>query len=226
MSKLKVQGSNCILSQSLSTVYVIFQKKKKSLETTLTNGYGGVSTSWPEVCSAAKRRRFVRSVKPERLLPQSPRSLRRPRAERADLRRLPLPIAATAAAMWRSSLSFSSARKLLSSSLSSPSSSTNHSFYSVATRPLQSLSGSSSSPSAAAPPSHPNPPVAATSGVGLIGRADGVRGFASSSSAAVAAAAAAAFDVSALASSRARDAVDLARHYGRCYWELSKARLR
>ncbi|XP_030459013.1 protoheme IX farnesyltransferase, mitochondrial [Syzygium oleosum] len=119
--------------------------------------------------------------------------------------------------MWRSSLSFSSARKLLSSSSSSSSSSTHHSFYSVATRPLQSLS-------AAAPPSHPNPPVAATSGVGLIGRADGVRGFASSSPAAVAAAAAA-FDVSALASSRARDAVDLARHYGRCYWELSKARL-
>lgn len=28
------------------------------------------------------------------------------------------------------------------------------------------------------------------------------------------------------ASLRARDVVDLARHYGRCYWELSKARLR
>ena len=37
-------------------------------------------------------------------------------------------------------------------------------------------------------------------------------------------------DPSSLASasvvSRAREAVDLARHYGRCYWELSKARLR
>ncbi|THG01490.1 hypothetical protein TEA_022281 [Camellia sinensis var. sinensis] len=39
---------------------------------------------------------------------------------------------------------------------------------------------------------------------------------------------AAAIDASPLAAasvSRARDVVDLARHYGRCYWELSKARL-
>ncbi|KAI3430131.1 Heme O synthase [Psidium guajava] len=122
--------------------------------------------------------------------------------------------------MWRSSLSFSSTRKLLSSSSSS--SSTHHSFYSIAGRPLQSLSGSSSTSSVAATPSHPNPSVSATSGVGLIGGADGVRGFASSSPAAVTATA---FDVSSLASSRARDVVDLARHYGRCYWELSKARL-
>ncbi|XP_010023752.2 protoheme IX farnesyltransferase, mitochondrial [Eucalyptus grandis] len=132
--------------------------------------------------------------------------------------------------MWRSSLGFSSARRLLSSS-PSPSPSTHHSsFYCVATRrPLQSLSGSPSSPSAAAPPpSHPNSSVPANSGVGFIGGADGVRAFASSSSSpatVTAAAAAAAFDVSSLASLRAREAVDVARHYGRCYWELSKARL-
>ncbi|XP_028095182.1 protoheme IX farnesyltransferase, mitochondrial-like [Camellia sinensis] len=39
---------------------------------------------------------------------------------------------------------------------------------------------------------------------------------------------AAAIDASPLAAesvTRARDVVDLARHYGRCYWELSKARL-
>lgn len=38
--------------------------------------------------------------------------------------------------------------------------------------------------------------------------------------------AAASLDLSSLASLKAKDAVDFARHYGRCYWELSKARLR
>ncbi|OWM68394.1 protoheme IX farnesyltransferase, mitochondrial isoform X2 [Punica granatum] len=118
--------------------------------------------------------------------------------------------------MWRSSIT-SSSKKLFPPSFSS-------SAYPRADeviRPLLSCFQflSTASPSSSIPTSQP--PTSALDplklGLGLGGKSDGVRAFASSS--------ATAFDLSSLTSSKARDAVDLARHYGRCYWELSKARL-
>ncbi|PKI50418.1 hypothetical protein CRG98_029168 [Punica granatum] len=125
--------------------------------------------------------------------------------------------AAAISTMWRSSIT-SSSKKLFPPSFSS-------SAYPRADeviRPLLSCFQflSTASPSSSIPTSQP--PTSALDplklGLGLGGKSDGVRAFASSS--------ATAFDLSSLTSSKARDAVDLARHYGRCYWELSKARLR
>ncbi|KAG7028706.1 Protoheme IX farnesyltransferase, mitochondrial, partial [Cucurbita argyrosperma subsp. argyrosperma] len=126
------------------------------------------------------------------------------------------PLATAAAAMWRNSRSFSS--KLRSSS-SSPNPSTTTSIFTfyrpigVAQPCLRALypytSSLFSSLSLSASSSDPIR-------LGFL-NSHGVRGFSSVA------------DPSSLASSsvvsRAREAVDLSRHYGRCYWELSKARL-
>ncbi|PON87532.1 Tetratricopeptide-like helical domain containing protein [Trema orientale] len=108
--------------------------------------------------------------------------------------------------MWRNSLSFSS--KLVTSSRKvhpSPSSSLSSAAENGVVR---SLSHSLPSPS-------PSPSVEESVKLGFQRSSYGVRE-----------ASGAAVDFSSLAVSKARDASDLARHYGRCYWDLSKARLR
>ncbi|KAF5732816.1 protoheme IX farnesyltransferase mitochondrial [Tripterygium wilfordii] len=115
--------------------------------------------------------------------------------------------------MWRNSLSLSS------SLLQNPNSYVSSSLSKSAINGVvssQLLSHYSSSP-----PSIPSATATSHSdslkvglGIGLLNhKSDGVRGFVSSSGAIG--------ELSSLASAY----VDLARHYGRCYWELSKARL-
>lgn len=118
--------------------------------------------------------------------------------------------------MWRSSRSFSSKLRSPSSSPSpktTPSASTFYGHNGVARPFLRALHPYSSSlfNSLSSSPSSSDPI--------RIGFSNSY-GFRACSSVA---------DPSSLASasvSRAREVVDLARHYGRCYWELSKARLR
>ncbi|KAA8538649.1 hypothetical protein F0562_028157, partial [Nyssa sinensis] len=117
--------------------------------------------------------------------------------------------------MWRNSLSFSS--KLVASSNPNHPKSTlllsgvftvNYGFErSVSHSEFYSASASS--------------PSSADSLKSGFPRLDRARSFGFSSSAAVVEQS----SLAAASASKARDVVDLARHYGRCYWELSKARL-
>ncbi|KAK4780970.1 hypothetical protein SAY87_017076 [Trapa incisa] len=117
--------------------------------------------------------------------------------------------------MWRSSIT-SSLKKI---SLSAPACQTTQGV----TRPLlfhfQCFSTTTTSPStsisASQSPTLTSDPL--KSGLGFSGKSDGIRAFASTSTAA--------FSVSSLAPAKAWDVVRLARHYGNCYSELSKARL-
>lgn len=107
--------------------------------------------------------------------------------------------------MWRNSLSFSS--KLIISHSPVSSSAAN-----VVVRPLflyqaESFLNYSSSAS--------SPSLSDSIKVGLQRSQDGVRAVSASS-----------VDISSLAAYSVKKASDLARHFGQCYWELSKARLR
>lgn len=120
--------------------------------------------------------------------------------------------------MWRSSFA-SSSKKVLLSSLSAPAYHTTEEI----TRPLLSsfqffstaATSQSTIPTSQSLPSTSDP---LKLGLGFSDKSDGIRAFASSS--------AAAFSLSSLVSSKSLDVGGLARHYGQCYWELSKARLR
>ncbi|CAK9140043.1 unnamed protein product [Ilex paraguariensis] len=113
--------------------------------------------------------------------------------------------------MWRNSLSFSS--RFISSANPNPNSRTALVFLRISARYglERSNSTSASSPSFATDPLE----------LGFQ-QSDSVRAFGSASSAT-------AIDPTsswpALSVLKARDLVDLTKHYGRCYWELSKARL-
>lgn len=126
-----------------------------------------------------------------------------------QINQIPNPSPAIAAvAMWRNSRSFSA--KLRSSS-SSPNPSTSYRHIAVARPSLRVVYPYSSSlfSSVSSSPSSSDP-------IRLgFPNSDGFSSVADPSSLA-----------SASVVPRTREAVDLARHYGRCYWELSKARLR
>ncbi|KAK6945838.1 UbiA prenyltransferase family [Dillenia turbinata] len=112
--------------------------------------------------------------------------------------------------MWRTSINLSSKLSLNPNSLStSSSSSTNYTFSALWTHHSRVICSAASQPSS--PPSSPD-----RLRFGFLS----VLGFSSSSTATV--------DAASSASSLAlvRDLSDSVRHYGRCYWELSKARLR
>ncbi|KAK6916209.1 UbiA prenyltransferase family [Dillenia turbinata] len=111
--------------------------------------------------------------------------------------------------MWRTSISLSSKLSLNPNSLSTSSlSSTNYTFSALWTHYSRVYSAAASQPSS--PPSSPD-----RLRFGLLS----ALGFSSSSTATV--------DAASSASSLAlvRDLSDSVRHYGRCYWELSKTRL-